>query len=108
MKSNDIYWIACVLDPRIKGNWLKKNHPNASDIITRIKSFLKEAYQAEQELPEMVASESQQVKKDLELDFLEEYGSIISAENDIDRYFDTPLVKFVLNEKENQVQWVLN
>jgi hypothetical protein len=56
----------------------------------------------------MVASESQQVKKNLELDFLEEYGSIISAENDIDRYFDTPSVKFVLNEKENQVQWVLN
>jgi hypothetical protein len=83
MKSNDIYWIAWVLDPRIKGNWLKKNHPDASDIITRIKSFLKEAYQAEQELPEMAASESQQVKKDLELDFLEEYGSIISAENDI-------------------------
>jgi hypothetical protein len=47
IKSNNIYWIACILDPRIKGNWLKKNHPDASDIITRIKSYLKEAYQAE-------------------------------------------------------------
>jgi hypothetical protein len=51
----------------------------------------------------MVASESQQVKKDLELDFLEEYGSIISAKNNINRYFNTPSVKFILNEKENQV-----
>ena len=51
----------------------------------------------------MPASESQKAKKDLELDFLEEYSSIISAKNDIDRYFDTPSVKFILNEKENQV-----
>jgi hypothetical protein len=29
MKSNDMYWIACVLDPRIKTNWLKKNYPDA-------------------------------------------------------------------------------
>jgi len=45
---------------------------------------------------------------DLEFDFLQEYGSIITAEDDIDRYFDSPSVKFVLNEKECQVQWILN
>jgi hypothetical protein len=37
---------------------------------------------------------------DLEFDFLQEYGSTIIAEDDIDRYFDIPSVKFVLNEKE--------
>jgi hypothetical protein len=41
MKKNDMYWIACTVDPRIKTNWLKKNHPDAIEIITRIKTFLK-------------------------------------------------------------------
>jgi hypothetical protein len=45
---------------------------------------------------------------DLEYDFLQEYGSTITAEDDIDRYFDSPSVNFVLNEKECQVQWILN
>jgi hypothetical protein len=44
----------------------------------------------------------------LELDFLQEYGTTVTAKNDINRYFDSPRVKFVLNEKECQVQWILN
>jgi hypothetical protein len=108
MKSNDMYWIACVLDPRIKTNWLKKNHPDAQEILVRIKKFMKEAYLPEEQLPERLASDNQQAKMDLEFDFLQEYGSTITAEDDIDRYFDTPSVKFVLNEKECQVQWILN
>ena len=59
---------------------------------------------AEEQLLERLASDSQQAKIDLEFYFLQEYGSTIIAEDDIDRYFDTPLVKFVLNEKECQVQ----
>jgi hypothetical protein len=69
---------------------------------------MKEAYLPEEQLPERLASNNQQAKMDLEFDFLQEYGSTIIAENDIDRYFDTPLVKFVLNKKEYQVQWILN
>jgi len=37
---------------------------------------------------------------DLEYDFLQEYSSTITAEDDINRYFDSPLVNFILNEKE--------
>ena len=55
MKSNDMYWIACVLDPRIKTNWLKKNHPDAQEILVRIKKFMKEAYLPEEQLPERIA-----------------------------------------------------
>jgi hypothetical protein len=44
---------------------------------------------------------------DLEYDFLQEYGSTITAEDDIDWYFDSLSVKFILNE-ECQVQWILN
>jgi hAT family C-terminal dimerisation region len=44
----------------------------------------------------------------MEMDFLQEYGSAITNEDDIERYFNTPQVNFVLNEKECQVKWVLN
>ena len=44
----------------------------------------------------------------LELEFLQEYGSVITANNNIERYFNTPSINFVLNEKENQTEWVLN
>jgi hypothetical protein len=33
MKKNDIYWVTCVLDPRIKTKWLKRNIPEADEII---------------------------------------------------------------------------
>ena len=44
----------------------------------------------------------------LELEFLQEYSSIIIANNNIKRYFNTPSINFVLNEKENQTKWILN
>jgi hypothetical protein len=44
----------------------------------------------------------------LELEFLQEYGSAITANDDIERYFNTPSINFVLNEKENQTEWILN
>ena len=103
-----MYQIACILDPRIKTNWLKKNHPNADEIITRIKSFLKEAYLPEQELPLRPPREAEKAKLSIEMDFLQEYGSAVTADDDIERYFSLLGVNFVLNEKECQVQWVLN
>jgi len=42
------------------------------------------------------------------MDFIQEYGSAVTANDDIERYFNSPRVNFVLNEKECQVQWVLN
>ena len=40
--------------------------------------------------------------------FLEEFAETVSADNDIERYFTTSVIKAVLDPKENQVQWVLN
>ena len=37
MKENDTYWIASILDPRVKTAWLWKNSNEANTIITRIK-----------------------------------------------------------------------
>jgi hypothetical protein len=34
MKENNTYWIACILDPYIKTNWLWGNISDANKIIT--------------------------------------------------------------------------
>jgi hypothetical protein len=45
LKSNDIYFIATVLDPQIKTQWIRDHLPDEADeIIACIKKFLKEAY----------------------------------------------------------------
>jgi hypothetical protein len=70
---------------------------------------LKEAYQPEEELPTRPATESShKAKMSIEFDYLQEYGTTVTVENDIDRYFYSPGVNFVLKEKECQVQWISN
>jgi hypothetical protein len=44
IKKNNIYWIICYLNPRVKTRWLVKNYPNYQEILNQVKSFLKEAY----------------------------------------------------------------
>jgi len=85
-----------------------KNHPDHVVIISRIKSFLKEAYLPEEELPVRPCDQAQKTKISMELEFLQEYGSAVTADDDIEQYFNTPGVNFVLNEKENQTEWILN
>jgi hypothetical protein len=70
MKKNDMYWIACVLDPRVKTNWLKRNHTDAEQIINRIKSFLKKAYPAKETLPTISRAEAEKRKSSMEYEFL--------------------------------------
>lgn len=44
-----------------------------------------------------------------ELDFLQEYSTIIEVENDIDYYFDSPIISLALvNGNAPPVQWVLD
>lgn len=110
MRTNDIYWVACILDPRVKTKWLLKNVPEARQIVQQIKDKIKKKYQVADELPE--SQNSQQLgskkKKSLSFSFLEEYAETILTDDDVERYLDTPTVKAVLNPKENQLNWVMN
>ena len=108
MKDNDIYYIASVLDPRVKTRVIQKYVSNTDEVIERIQKFLKATYRVELELPPQRNEAS--THKSLEYEFLEEYESTWddSTENDIDRYFNTPPVKFVLDKKEDQTIWALN
>jgi hAT family C-terminal dimerisation region len=79
---------------------------NASATIKRIKEFLKKSYPAVKTLPSQSISKPK--KKSLEYELLEEYATIVSEDNDIDRYFDLATVVCVLKEKEDQTKWLLN
>ena len=109
MKENDIYFLASTLDPRIKTRIIRKYLPKkeADEMIKRIISFLKATYHQEVELP---GPQKLKEYKSLESSFLEEYESAAYEvlENDIDKYYDTPPVKFLLNKDEDQTVWNLN
>jgi len=108
MKENDMYWIACVLDPRIKIKWIEKNHLDAEEIIARIKGYLKKAYVPEEQLPVGPIGKQEKFRVDIEMEFLQEYGSAVSADDDIERYFNSPQVSYVADKSVTQVQWVEN
>jgi hypothetical protein len=84
MKKNDMYWITYCLDPRIKAKWLIKNYPNHEVILNRIKSFLKEVYLSEEELLVRPRDQAQKTKMSLELEYLQEYGSAVTTNDDIE------------------------
>jgi hypothetical protein len=107
MKGNDIHYIASVLDPRIKCQWLQKNVDDAEGIIKRIRTFLKSVYPPEPELP---PHENDRLHRSLEYRFLEEFETTTTIGNstDIDRYLDTPSIAFKLNKADDQTLWTLN
>ena len=59
--------LQAILDPRIKTQWIRDNFENTDDIIRRIRTFLKETYPHEPELP--IADENE-LYKGLEYRFL--------------------------------------
>jgi len=83
--------LQAILDPRIKTQWIRDSLENADDIIRRIRTFLKETYPHEPELP--IADENE-LYKGLEYRFLETYvDTNTQDEHDIDRCLDSPRVK---------------
>jgi hypothetical protein len=60
------------------------------------------------EVEETLPKRSQSQHKSLEYEMLVEYESQPQelTENDIDKYFNSPTIKFTLNEKEDQTEWI--
>jgi hypothetical protein len=44
MSEHDLYYVALVLDPRVKTKWIQDNVPNLTAVIDRIRTFLKATY----------------------------------------------------------------
>jgi len=92
MKGNDIYFLATMLDPRIKTKWVEDYVENPAKVIARLRTFLKDSYYHELELP---SADEDALYKSLEYRFLKPYATDtdVDEEHNIDRYLDSPRVK---------------
>ncbi len=92
MADNDIYYLATILDPRIKIQWIKDNIEDVEKIIDRIRTFLKVIYPPESELS---PNEENNIYKSLEYRFIIFYYIDITTDDfDINRYLDSPRIKY--------------
>jgi hypothetical protein len=106
VKDNDVYYIASVLDPRIKTKWLK-TLPDGDEIIDRIRAFLKKAYST----PKQPVSTTPSTNwKSFEYRFLEAFQptQYNVAESDIDKYFDTPTISTGFDISQSQTEFIRN
>ena len=109
MDEHDLYYIATVLDPRMKTKWIEENVPNPRTIIDRIRTFLKATYPLpDTPLPEPT---TQDVFQSLEYQFVAPFldqSSDDALEHDIDTYLDSPRVRYNGKKTDDQTQWILS
>ena len=101
IKSNNIYFITTVLDPRVKTQQISNNFDaiDARTIINRIKTFLKATYTHEPKLPECSPKDAY---RSLKYRFLLLYtNKPNNTESNINRYFNTLRVKHRASVKDN-------
>jgi hypothetical protein len=107
MSEHDLYYVASVLDPRVKTKWIQDNVPNPTAVIDRIRTFLKATYPLpDTPLPDNI----QESFQTLEYQFLEPYLQSTDSpqEHDINSYLDSPRVRYNRRKTDDQTQWILS
>src|SRR5450432_740654 len=103
MSTTLIYFVAAVLDPRIKGAWIEKHHEKGNSLLTDVHKYIHEIYPKE-------TSTSQWEERDdryqgLQSKVLQALYKGKTSISDIDRYFDSPVVDWDGNESSD---WLLD
>lgn len=107
LKDSDFYYLATVLDPRVKTEWIKQNLRDPDEVIRRVRDLLKATYlPLDSQLPDNSQDEYQTLEYQFLLPFLG--ASQDSNDSDIDQYLDSPPVRYKPNPKDNQTQWILD
>jgi hypothetical protein len=109
MYDHDFYYIATILDPRIKTKWIEENVESPLTVIDRIRTFLKAIYPLpDTPLPNDLPRDIfESLEYQFVAPFLDQSRSDI-LEHDINIYLDTPQVKYNRSKTEDQSQWILN
>ena len=97
-----IYFIASVLDPRIKGSLIQSEYSDGNARVANIRSTLHRLYPSEKAVnrPNSVSS----IGKTWESQLLSKVHKTTTPVSDIDRYFDSPVVDWDFSDDPN---WIL-
>lgn len=110
MLQSDIFFIATVLDPRIKTKWIRDNVNKPDEVIDRIRAHLKASYPPPPD-PDLPSNTDKEAFQTLEYQFLAPFldqQADDDVDNDIDTYLDSPCVKWRGSRTEDQTQWILD
>ena len=111
MREQDIYFVASILDPRIKISWVRKHLPfEADEIIERIRRYLYTIFPFQPPLPAHLSRED---ARGLQLDMLDEFNPAEQNCSDIDIYIDSAPIRWrkppgVRDEDVNQTEWIMD
>jgi hypothetical protein len=105
IKSGPIYFIALVLDPRIKGTFIETDYPDGKLKLIEIRQTIHKLYPANRQSTPADPTLSIVTASTFESNLLWRAHKTAVPESDIDRYFDTPTVRW--NGKEDP-DWLLN
>src|ERR1700722_9981433 len=81
MDNNITYYIASILDPRIKGAWIKKQHDNGNNKLEEVRTTIRKLYPAKGQVQDPVAS-SLSVDNDNPLSILQEMIGELRQDSD--------------------------
>jgi hypothetical protein len=100
-----IYFVAAVLDLRLKGKWICREHPDANNILSKVEEYILGLY-PRKELGSIQAERVvEPTFKSLEQRVLETIHQTKLSTNNITKYFELPPVEYDGNRDSN---WVLN
>jgi hypothetical protein len=86
-----IYFVAAVLDPRLKGDWIKSQYKNGNTIISSIRDYIRKAYPESKEAKESILGSG---KETIQMRMLQALYKDRPLGSDVDRYLDGPLVQW--------------
>jgi hAT family C-terminal dimerisation region len=104
MDSTPIYFIASILDPRLKGTWIEAHHPNGKKMIENVRTILYKQYPQNSPSTESTTTNST-FKPSIGFRMLHDMHKNATPTSDIDRYLDSPVVEW--DGKKDDKNWVL-
>ena len=104
MDNTLIYFVASVLDPRIKGVWVQNQHENGPSILEKVRQFIHDVYPDNK--PVLSLNTTTTPTSSIHLRMLKAIHKDKALVSDIDQYFDSPVVDWNGNMDPNWLlQW---
>jgi len=97
MDQNIIYYIASVLDPRLKGFWIQKEHPDGDNKLANVRQAIHEQFWLATLTtidPRLASLSESNASLDLLLEVINKIRTTRKPTSNIDSYFDSLTVEY--------------